>query len=104
MLLGRRGGSSLPGSVDYVSHVAADKLGGPNTAVNGPTSIAVKFTVPASPWAVDGGLSTTATGLEFTDGTNTAILTTTLPAAGEDVVIVVDLYPSDKNIMRMRMI
>lgn len=94
-------GSSVPSIADYVSHVAVNKIGGPNTAITTPISISVKFPVPASPGVVDGGLSTTATGVVFTDGTNTAALTATLPAAGTDVIIGVDITLDGMRIGRV---
>lgn len=86
--------------MDYVSHVAVDKLGGPNTAITSPISIAVKFPVPASPGNVDGGLSTTVTGLEFSDGANTASLDTELKI-GADVLASVDLNGTSMQLKRI---
>lgn len=89
-------GSSLPGSVEYSYRVERTKVG-LDDAITRPTTIAIKFPVPNPAGSISGGLSTTATGLEFTDGTNTATLTTTLPAAGEDLLVGVQLDPDGSS-------
>jgi len=95
-----RSGSSLPGSIDYAYIVAKAKVD-LDAAITGPTSFGIRFKVPASPGDVVGGLRTTATGLEFTDGTNSATLTTTLPAAGEDVVAAVEFNNGAMRVGRL---
>ena len=93
-------GTSIPGSVDYAHIVAKNKVD-LDDAITGPTTIAIKFLVPDPAGTIAGGLSTTATGFEFSDGTNTATLTTTLPVVGEDVVVAIDL---GDDTMRIRQI
>ena len=101
--------SNIPNSVEYFNGVVVNKVG-LDAAITGPTSFALKVVIPENPtypYTLAGGLSLTAADtLSFTDGTNTATLITTLPAAGKDFVVEIELGETDgvRDFMRLRRI
>ena len=109
MLLGRRGGSSLPSSVDYAYIVAKNKVG-VDAAITGPTSWPIKIIMPAA--SADVATETQLVGcismlpdgmLQATDGTNVSPLP--IPGgwlAGDELMLCLTVDPVAETMILWR--